>query len=235
MRVQFLLIGEGTTERGLLEHLASLCIEAGATEASGAVPPFERLDVPVGHDLMLRLRAARRLIPTANLYFVHRDADALDPEPRYAEIAQAVATSAVDLTYVAIVPIQEPEAWLLTDEAAIRRVAGRPNGRTQLDVPALNRIEQTGHPKERLEAALLLAAQPLVGKRLKSFRQEIGRRRQQLLEALPLGGPLEQLAAWRRLRDDTTAAIAALRATQAAAPVESNLLPLPSAGEGARG
>lgn len=95
MRVQFLLIGEGNIERGLVEHLASLCIAAGASEASGAVPPFERL---------------------------------------------------------------------------------------------------------------------------KSFKQSIGSRSRQLLEELPLGGPLEQLAAWRHLRDDTAAAIAALRITQEAQP-----------------
>ncbi|MBX0329991.1 DUF4276 family protein [Oscillochloris sp. ZM17-4] len=214
MRVQFLLIGEGTTEHGLVEHLANLCIQVGATEASGSVPPFARLEVPVGHNMVLRLRAAHRLNPLANLYFVHRDADNDDPEPRHSEIMRAVAASAINLAHVAVVPIHETEAWLLTDEAAIRRVAGRPNGREPLNLPPLNRIEQTSRPKERLEAALLTAAQPLAGKRLRSFRQSMGQRRQQLIEELPLGGSLEQLAAWRRLRDDTAAAIAALRAAQ---------------------
>lgn len=214
MRVTFLLISEGTTEHGLVEHLTNLCIEAGATEASGSVPPFERLREPVGHDLNLRLRAARQLEPAANLYFVHRDADQDDPAARYAEIAQAVTTSETRSKVVAIVPIHETEAWLLTDEAAIRRVAGRPNGNSQLHLPALNRIERTAHPKEHLETALLAAAQPISGKRLENFRRELGRRRRQLLEELAVGGMLDQLSAWRRLRDNTIAAIESLQANQ---------------------
>ncbi len=216
MQVQFLLIGEGTTETGLLEHLTNLCIAAGATEASGTVPAFERYAVPVGHDLGARLRAARHLLPEANLYFVHRDADQDDPAPRYAEIVQAVATHALTPRWVALVPIHETEAWLLTDEATIRRVAGRPNGHAPLNLPPLNRIEQTRRPKERLEAALLAAAQPLSGKRQVQFKQDFGHQRRQLLEALPVGSPLDQLAAWCRLRDDTAAAIAALSADQEA-------------------
>lgn len=216
MRVQFLLMGEGPTEAALLEHLANICIAAGASEASGTVPAFERLRVPIGHDLALRLRAAHQLHPSANLYFVHRDADQDDPAPRYSEIVAAVAASIINLAYVAIVPIHETEAWLLTDEAAIRRVAGRPNGRNPLNLPPLHRIEQTSRPKERLEAALLAAAQPLSGKRLENFRRDFGRQCRQLLEELPLGGALEQLSGWCRLRDDTAAALARLRADQEA-------------------
>ena len=145
---------------------------------------------------------------------MHRDADQDDPAPRYGEISQAVAASETNPVYVAIVPIHETEAWSLIDEPAIRRVAGRPNGRMPLNLPQLNRIEQTTRPKERLEAALLAAAQPLNGKRLENFRREFGRRRQQLLEELPIGGALNQLSSWCRLRDDTAAAIIALRAAQ---------------------
>ena len=214
MRIRFALIAEGTTEHGLLDHLTILCLHVGASEVSGSVPPFERLHVPVGHSSSRRLRAMPLLDPAANLYFVHRDADAPDPGPRYAEIAQAVTDSATAQRCVAIVPIHETEAWLLTDEVAIRRVAGRPNRRAELGLPPPHIIEQTPQPKERLEAALLAAAQPLAGKRLARFRQDFGQQRQQLLAELPLGGDLEQLTAWRRLRDDTAAAIAALRAAQ---------------------
>jgi hypothetical protein len=115
---------------------------------------------------------------------------------------------------VAVVPIHETEAWLLTDEAAIRRVAGRPNGREPLNLPPIQQIEQTKCPKERLEAALLAAAQPLSGQRLARFRHDFGQRRRQLLEELPLDGPLEHLRAWCRLRDDTAKAITALRAIE---------------------
>jgi hypothetical protein len=211
MHVQFLLIGEGSTESALIEHLANLCVAVGATEASGAAPPFERLDRPVGHDLVPRLRAAQVLNPQSNLYFVHRDADAADPEPRYAEIAQALTASAVGVACVAVVPIYETEAWLLADVPAIRRVAGRPNGRTPLELPPLQRIEQTPQPKEVLTAALFAAAQPLSGRRAQRFRSEFAKQRRQLLEELTLDGAHTQLSAWQRLRDDTAAAIDALR------------------------
>lgn len=214
MQIRFVLISEGSTEHGLVPHLTQLCIAVGADEVSGVVPAFERLRVPVRHDLVLRLQAVRQLEPTANLCFVHRDADGDDAAPRHHEIEQAVKQSATPQMHIALVPIHETEAWLLLNEDSIRRVAGRPKGHAALDLPLPHQVEQTRHPKERLEEALLAAAQPLRGRRLERFRRDFSQQRQQLLDELGVDGPLEQLSAWRRLRDDTAAAIATLRAAQ---------------------
>lgn len=215
LNISFVLIGEGETERGLRAHLEQLCVEGGADEARGVVPDFGRLKYD--RALRNRLRAARELEPAANLYFIHHDADDEAPDQAYEVIRNAVAASQHGVPYVALVPIQETEAWLLGDEQAIRKAAGRPGGRAPLNLPPLQRIEATARPKERLHAALI-AASELSGRRLERFKREFGIQRQILLERLPLGGPLERLDGWCRLRDDTAAAITALRAAQEALP-----------------
>lgn len=215
LRISFVFIGEGNTDHGLREHLTSLCIDVGADEARGIIPDFYRLDGT--NSLEDRLRAARLLEPTANLYFIHHDSDSPDPEPTYQMIERAIQSSQHPdaLPYVAVVPIQETEAWLLLDEQSIRDVASKPRGRVPLNLPPAHRIEATASPKERLQVALI-AASELQGRRLERFRADFADQRRILLERLPIGGPLERLTAWQRLRGDTAAAIAALRAAQAA-------------------
>lgn len=211
--VSFVFIGEGSSDTGLLTHLELLCVEAGADEVRGVVPDFGRLNYD--HALPNRLRAARELEPDANLYFVHHDADEPDSTSAYQIISEAILASQLDQPHIAVVPIQETEAWLLLDEQAIRKVASKPNGRTALNLPPPHRVEATAQPKERLEAALLAAAE-LQGRRRDIFKKKFDEHRRILLERLPLGGPLKRLEGWRRLRDDTAAAIADLRAAQEA-------------------
>jgi len=147
------------------------------------------------------------LEPSANLIFIHRDADSRDPSPRHEEVAAAFDGQPHQAAWVAIVPVQETEAWLLLDEAAIRRVAGKPSGRAQLKLPQPSEVESKAEPKELLQQALRDAAE-VTGRRLKRLNAEFSANRRLLLERLPIGGPLEQVNAWARLRDDVKAAIA---------------------------
>ena len=79
------------------------------------------------------------------MLFVHRDADSSQesssagPERRYDEVARAVADASYDGAWVGIVPVRMTEAWLLLDESAIRRVAGRPHGDEPLDPRSLTK------------------------------------------------------------------------------------------------
>ena len=50
------------------------------------------------------------------------------------------------------------EAWLLSDELAIRTAAGNPNGREDLNLPELHRIEELADPKAVLHGALTAAS-----------------------------------------------------------------------------
>jgi hypothetical protein len=208
MRVYFVLIAEGSSDRGLVRHIETLCIQAGADEASGSAPDFSLISV--GKSLQDRLQAAIELEPSANLFFLHRDADSRDHEPRHAEIRAAVEAVPGNIASVAVVPVQETEAWLLLDEKAIRQVAANPNGHAPLNLPAPSAVERRAHPKEHLQEALI-AASELTGRRLDRFKSQFGSQRRVLLELLSVGGPLEQVNSWTRLRADIRAAIDAMK------------------------
>jgi hypothetical protein len=211
MRIHFVLVAEGGSDEGLIGPLENLCIDAGATEVTGTAPDFGRLRQGVGHTVLEKLRAAVQLEPSANLFFIHRDSDSTDPEPRYREIAEAVADASLDEAWVAVVPVQETEAWLLLDELRIRRAAGRPNGTVALNLPTATQIEGVANPKERLKAALA-AASELSGRRLKKFKAEFSIHRRLLLQALSAAGAIEQLTSWVRLRSDTASTISRMDA-----------------------
>lgn len=206
MRIHFVLVGEGRSDEGLISHIERLLIRHGATEVTGTAPDFGMIPGHVGHLVVDKLRMAMQLEPTANLIIIHRDADDRNPEPRYAEISIAVENLLLDRQWVAVVPVQETEAWLLLDEAAIRAVAGNPNGRTELALPSATRVEQVVNPKEVLATALL-AASELTGRRAQKFRNRIAAKKKQLLEQLPIGGELESVQSWRRFRDDLATAV----------------------------
>ena len=49
---------------------------------------------------------------------------------------------------VCVVPVRMQEAWLLIDEAALRRAAGDPNGTQPLAMPDVQRLEELADPKQ---------------------------------------------------------------------------------------
>ncbi|HVR95147.1 MAG TPA: hypothetical protein VMW27_00930 [Thermoanaerobaculia bacterium] len=200
MRIHFVFIGEGSSDEGIIPHLENLCIELGADEVTGTAIDFRRLEQPIGRTVEAKLQAALRLEPEANLFFLHRDSDSRNPDPRHAEISAAVEASKLPRSWVPVVPVQETEAWLLLDETAIRAVAGRPNGRRALDLPRPQEVEMIAHPKERLQNALIDAAE-VTGRRLERFRREFPNHRFLLLQRLSLDGPLRDVSSWVRMRD----------------------------------
>lgn len=200
MRIHFVLIGEGSSDEGLIPHLENLCIQLGADEVTGTALDFQRLDRPIRRTVAAKLQAAIQLEPTADLFFIHRDANNQDPTPRYEEIRRAVNDSGLNKPWVSLVPIQETEAWLLLDEAAIRTVAGRPNGHQPLHLPRWQDLESVANPKERLKEALVRASE-LSGRRLVRFRRDFPDHRRLLLQRMPTGGQLAEIHAWVHLRD----------------------------------
>ena len=142
-----------------------------------------------------------------DLLFVHRDADAAGHEERTREIVEASAKVELNVGQAPIIPVRTTEAWVLLDEAAIRRVAGNPRGRELLDLPRPSRVERLAEPKETLESALV-AASGCSGNRLRKFKNRFGQHRRILLEQLPVGGALEQISAWRRLKEAVSELVA---------------------------
>lgn len=209
-RVHFLFVGEGSSDEAVVPHLENLCIWAGADEVTAAAPDLRRLPYAVGHSVGEKLQAALQLEPNVNLIFVHRDADSRDPEPRYREIADAARALGCREPHVCVVPIQEIEAWLLLDEKTIKAVAGRRDSRAVLMLPAPNAVQNLANPKKELQAVLEMAS-GLTGRRLARFKSDFASHRKLLMQNLPVGGHLEGVPAWIRLRADVKAALAMIK------------------------
>lgn len=150
-----------------------------------------------------RVALAVRYFP-CDLLFVHRDAEAQPPELRYREISMAVPRTPA---HVAVVPVRMQEAWLLHDEASIRRAAGRPTGQNLLRLPKVSSIEREPNPKEVLHAALL-SASGTTGRRRRAFDpHQVAHRLSMLISDW---SPLRSLTAFQRLETDTRVALESL-------------------------
>lgn len=205
--VKFWLLPEGASDRGLVPHLEALCQEGGADEAIGMAPDLGRLPVKIGKSVREQLQAALQYGTDLNLLFVHRDADAPDPVFRREMVEEHARGCRIPC--VPVIPVQELEAWLLLDEAAIRTVAGNPRGRSGLQLPSLRTIESTREPKEVLKAAILRAADQ-TGRQAERIRKRFDEHREALLQRLDRDGPVRQLPSFQRLVADIQTVMATL-------------------------
>lgn len=206
--VRFALVAEGSSDGGLVRILKDLCVRCGAEEALGDFPRLDHLPARVGHRAENKVTTALELLPDTNLVFVHRDADRHAPEKVRSQIAAALRRVEAP-PHVAVVPVREMEAWLLTDAKAIREVVGNSNGRAALPLPPLRKIEDVPDPKALLREALVIASE-LTGRRAEAVKQQFPLHRRGLLDTLDLDGPVSSLPAIVRLRTDISAALKTL-------------------------
>jgi hypothetical protein len=171
--LRYTLLSDGASDRALIpilnwllrQHLPALPIQSEWADLRQLRQPPRLLPA--------RITAALDLYP-CDLLFVHRDAEGAPHRSRVEEIetaiqeARAVHEGAGLPPHVVVVPVRMTEAWLLFDEAAIRRAAGNPNGRVPLDLPAGD-PEEIPDPKQLLHD-LLKTASELGGRRLGAFR-----------------------------------------------------------------
>lgn len=200
--VRFALVREGTSDDGLIPHLRTLLIRAGAEEATGAGRSYTGSTA----DKLRSVAAEGEAGETVDVIFVHRDADSRSSAPRHAEIHGAAAGIAGLSPVVGVVPIQAIEAWLILDEDQIRSVVGRPSGRVSLDLPGRSAIERSAAPKGLLAHALL-AASEASGRRLKKERSSFSEYRRRLLERLDIEGPVRKPPSWQKLEQDVADAV----------------------------
>ncbi len=201
LSVRFLFIGEGPSDNELAAHLERCCILAGADEASGVAPDLSRLPEQVGHTVAAKLKAALQLEPEVDFAFLHRDADSRNPEPRYEEIHQAVQEVSTSLRYVAVVPVQETEAWLLLDEPEIRRVAENPAGQSALSIPDPVSVETITDPKAQLAESILNASER-TGRRRDRIRKKFPQNRKLLIRRLDPDGLVCEVPSWAKMFSD---------------------------------
>lgn len=215
MHIRFALITEGSSDRPLVGVLTRLCQTHAFCSVDGEWVNETLAMLESGKNTEDQLRALIGYDPSFNLIFVHHDADSRDDSSVRDRIAEGVERAGYDGPAVPVVPIQEMEAWVLTDEAAIRQSVGNPNGRASLGLPKPKHIELRANPKELLRDVLVRASRP--GRQQRELRaggREFRRIRRLLLENLDLEGPIAQLSAWQKLVTDTNAALAILTLSQ---------------------
>lgn len=141
-----------------------------------------------------------------NLLFVHRDAEGQPADQRYGEIDEAIRRIRLSnrSRHVGVVPVRMMEAWLLTDEIAIRKASGNPNGCESLDLPKCSDLERIPYPKKVLYEALKTAS-GLHGRRKKQFR--VPQAIQRIPDFTQDFTPLRQLSAFRKLEEDLQAVL----------------------------
>ena len=202
MVMQCLLVCEGSSDDPLTTHIQQLL------NIYGRHPADFNISID-GQQLVDKVLNGLGMASHYDLLFIHRDADRAGVDARYREMTEAIRQSKYTGPWVGVVPVRMTEAWLLLDEAAIRKVVRRPNGSGPVTLPSPNEVERRANPRDLLNSALLDASEAR-GRRRDDLRRNLSTLRRNLLRALPVGGPLEQLASWTRFRDDTVAALSRL-------------------------
>lgn len=202
-RLRFTLLGEGSSDQALLpilrwllvEHLPEVALESAWADLGRLARPPRTLGERIARTL--------ELFP-CDLLFVHRDADRESPATRRTEIVAAATVAfesaggpAPSIRQVPVVPVRMSEAWLLFDEAALRRAAGNPNGRVAISLPSIGSLEAIPDPK-RLLRDLILTASELTGRRRDKLRPSAAR----VAGLIDDFSPLRALSAFRALEAD---------------------------------
>lgn len=203
--LRYTLLGDGASDRVLIHPIRwALRVEQVAVE-TGRWADLSRLR-PRPASLADRIHRAIELYP-AELLFVHRDAEGEQREHRLEEIRTAVGATCE--RHVPVVPVRMTEAWLLHDEAAIRRASGNPNGRTDPGLPRPEGVERLSDPKETLRCALLEASE-LPARRRRRLATRFGDMRARTAELIGDFAPLRAAPAFAALLMDLRAALGEL-------------------------
>ena len=195
--LRYTLLADGSSDRALLPILTWLIRQyLGAIPIQAEFADLRRLS-PSPRKLSERIDRSVELYP-CDLLFVHRDAENAPIEEREAEIRKAIEESSMEdsVRVVCVVPVRMQEAWLLIDEAALRKAAGNPNGTQPLAVPDVQRLEELADPKQLIRD-LLRQASELQGRRLERFNWRSSAHR--VAEMIGDFSPLYGLAAFQRL------------------------------------
>lgn len=211
LEIEFVLISEGPSEAPLVPHLERLCVESGASEATGSWFDFRQVPTPPGKSVEDQLGyLIRNTEFDYDVVFVHRDPDSRDDEHIRDVIRRGIESVRAGTVAVPVVPIQALEAWLLVDPIAIRRAVGNPRGPQELGLPRASRIEAVSEPKAEFRKATEMAAEE-TGSRRKSLLKRFGKIRRALLEQLDPGGPISQVPSWQRLVADVEQCVSMIR------------------------
>lgn len=210
MIIRVLFIGEGTSDSGIATHILRIVTDNGHS-AVITDPLVDRLQPPPRKTVAGKLQAVKDLGGEYDLVVLHRDSDSEGRPPRLAEIDRAMGQVMPDVPHVPVIPIRMTKAWLLLDEAQIRRVAGAPNDKTALDLPRAGKVESLPDPKALLKTTLARAS-GLKGRRLEQFNNRFPQHRRLLLERIDPDGPIHDVPSWQDFNMDLAVGISKVRA-----------------------
>lgn len=201
MKTTFILTGEGSSDLCLVEHIETILIESGFSEASGEAPNLSMFKQAVGRTVREKLTFFLKHYPNIDVIFVHRDADNAGILTRQQEISTAALGVVEQDRIIPVIPVTMLESWLLADSAAIKRVAGNSGYKGNLNcIPPIRQIEGIPDPKKTLCDALCEASQTQ-GTRLRKFKKRFHEMRSRLAVDLDPNGPVQQLDSYRQFRD----------------------------------
>lgn len=168
--LRYTLLTDGRSDKALIPILTWLLRQNGIDRAiQSEWADLWRLPAKP-QTLTEKIERSLELYP-CDLLFVHRDAEGKHREHRVSEIKRAMERAKQNLAtppVACVVPVRMQEAWLLFDEAAIRRAAGNPHGQNTLHLPDAKRVENIPDPKREL-FDLLRNASGLSRRRLGRF------------------------------------------------------------------
>ncbi len=208
-QVRYTLLADGPSDRMLLPILGWLLSQIYSSWDCRLIPQFAdpRTLQKESRGLAGKVAAAMRQYP-CDLLFVHRDAEGESREKRVQEIREAMSPYA-DQPYVCVVPVRMTEAWLLTDEKAIRRAADNPSSQSPIALPRVRDLEKLTDPKETLRQ-LLRDASELHGRRRHRFYRDLAWRCQRVAELISDFTGLLNLSSFAACHEETLRAVQAL-------------------------
>ena len=172
--LNYILISDGSSDKALLKvidfclrnHLGEVILRGERAETNRLTPRPKSLAEKI--ELCIDYYEP-------DVVFVHRDAEREPLLNRQNEISNALEElekNHFDGKIICVIPVKMMEAWLLTNESAIRYAAGNPNGKIKLEIPEVKRIESIVNPKQKLRD-LISEASELKGRRLKKLKEKL--------------------------------------------------------------
>ncbi|GAB4531636.1 MAG: hypothetical protein Tsb0014_15300 [Pleurocapsa sp.] len=194
--LRYTLISDGSSDRAFIPILDWLLKDLKCNYFQGKWADFSR-DPKHPKSLTDKITRAIELYP-CDLLFIHRDAEKEPRENRVREIEKAILQANITtVPVVCLIPIRMLEAWLLFDEVAIRKAAGNPKGKSTIQLPAVNKIENLPNPKDILITQLKQASE---SKRFKD--REARKAIHRLADLISDYSTLDKLSAFQALKQD---------------------------------
>ncbi|QEY70958.1 DUF4276 family protein [Pseudomonas denitrificans (nom. rej.)] len=200
MKINFILTGEGTSDLRLVDHIETILINEGFSEVSGEAPDLRLFEPPIGNSVRDKLVTLARNYPSADVFFVHRDADGAGLIAREREILDSAQNIISADKVIPVIPVTMLETWLLADTQALKRVAGNQSFRGNIEPLSRHRnLETIANSKQVLLEALCLISET-EGARLRKFKNRFQDMRARLTYDLDPEGPVNNLDSYRNFR-----------------------------------